>query len=147
MLALGAKIPRKKPLKNQAQPKIFRENDPSICLLIWCSWRLELPDGLLASSDGGKTSENTLQLMEGKAVRRVEHIEPAHDLIITFDDSSKLRVFADHVDDDECSFVENWELTTPSFEVSAGPGARIDIERRGQTSLGSLPGKAVNSVC
>lgn len=134
MLALGEKIPRDRPLRNEAQPAVFRENDPSVSLLIWCSWRVELPKGPMGSSDGGETSERMVKEISGKRVQSCEHFAPGHDLTVTFDDLTVLRVFADHVDAVECSFEQNWELTTPSFEVSAGPGSNIQVRSRGESS-------------
>lgn len=130
MLALGKKIPRSIPLKNEAQPLVFRENDPSVSLLIWCSWRLELASGMLGSSDGGPASESLLGQLTGKTVRIVERSEPAHDLTVLFDDLTRLKIFSDHVDSEECSFEQNWELTTPNYEISAGPGSTIEAAER-----------------
>ena len=128
VLVMGQKVPRERALRNEHQPQDFRENNGSVELLVWCTWRLELADGRLGSSDGGRSSQEALKVLIGKTVAEVEYQEPTHDLVVKFNNGSILRVFCDHVHPEECSIAENWELTTPSMITIAGPGKEIKFE-------------------
>lgn len=123
LLVLGGKIPRDNVLQNPAQPDEFRRNRGSVELLVWCSWRLQGPSSVLASSD----QENGTALLgdlTGQTIGAVTSLPPAWDLSIQFSDGRQLAVFCDHLE--AGSPIEtNWELWTNGKHLIAGPGARL----------------------
>lgn len=126
-LALGEKIPRATPLRNETQPEIFRHHDGSVELLVWCTWRLQTEDRVLASSDQQTSGVAILKTLIDATVVAVNFWPPASDLRLDFSDGRTLMVFCDHVEP-EASFSQNWELWVPGWEVTAGPGSALLIE-------------------
>lgn len=87
-LALGAKVPRAKPLANPAQPAAYRKSEGECALMIWCAWRLDGPKGPVVSSDAsGEVVDRLLtRALRGRTVERARITVPlAWDLEVSFD--------------------------------------------------------------
>jgi hypothetical protein len=119
-LVMGTRIPRRAPLENLAQPQEFRLNQGSHSLLVWCSWRLQKPDRVLATSDD-VDSIGALDGLVGAGVVAVRCSPPAWDLELQFTNGLLLVVFCDNYG--SCpSASRNWELWVPGVYVEAGLG-------------------------
>jgi len=121
-LICGDKVPRPKPLANPMHPQEFREFRGSHELLVWCSWRLEQRDAVLASSAQERLGTAELNRMCDATVESVDCTPPAWDLRIAFSNGLRLVVFCDNVEPGS-PIGENWELWTPEVNVAVGPGA------------------------
>jgi hypothetical protein len=136
-LALGAKIARAVPLKNPNQPIEYRENDGEANLLVWCSWRLDDAEGPLTSYfDDEEAIVPGLNRLIGSTIRNAAASGPAMDLVITFSNGLKLRVFCDHVSKSSASG-DNWELSLIKGRFIVGPGATIESEPVEQSAVAS----------
>jgi hypothetical protein len=129
-LALGAKVPRQRPLKNPAQSEEFRQFEGEASLLVWCSWRLDSADAPLTSSDDEPAGiETHLQRLVGICVESVRLAAPAWDLTVSFANGLVLHVFCDHVPGAP-SFDGNWELWRKEVALIVGPGVRVVTQAR-----------------
>jgi hypothetical protein len=125
-------MPRQDPLTNMAQSEEFRRYEGEASLFVWCTWRLDGPNGPLTSSDD--TDANIVTQMEkliGTTIQSVAPIPPAWDLIIGFANGLTLRVFCDHVPGDP-SWDGNWDLCRQGTALEVGPGTRVVFEDRSQ---------------
>lgn len=122
-LALGAKVPRAQPLGNQRQDAVFRENDPSHSLLVWCCWRLRTESEVLGtgSDPESDSSESPLCVLVGQRVVSVRCEAPVWDLRLSFTGGFVLDLFAES-SGREGSGLPNWELRVPGRYAAAGPG-------------------------
>jgi hypothetical protein len=131
-LALGAKVPRSQALRNNAHSEEYRSFEGEANLLVWCAWRLDGPDGPVASWDNGaEYSTAALERLVGATVVSVTGQAPAWDLDVRFSNRLLLRVFCGHVPPDP-SFDGNWDLWLREQAVFIGPGTRCVIESRTQ---------------
>lgn len=129
-LALGEKVRRLATLRNRAHSEEFRQYEGEANLLVWCTWRLDGPNGPLTSSDD--TSENVhanLLRLDGATVQAVSVANQAGDLNVSFRKGLKLRVFCDHVPPSP-SFDGNWELWRTDRTLVVGPGHRFEFAPR-----------------
>lgn len=145
-LALGEKIRRSEVLNNPAHPEEFRHFEGEANLLVWCSWRLDGPEGPLTSSDDA--SEGSVQhlarLREAK-IRYAALTPNSWDLRVAFGNRLKLTVFCDHVPGDP-SFDGNWELWLRGLTLFVGPGNRWEIEERQASPAVPRPAGETHSV-
>jgi hypothetical protein len=135
-LALGGKIQRHEELTNSAHTDEFRRFEGEANLLVWCTWRLDGPEGPLTSADD--TPENIaerLALLVGERVVGVAAINQAGDLRLRMSNRLTLRVFCDHVGSDP-SFDGNWELWDAEQSLFVGPGKRMEIVAREMSPSG-----------
>ncbi|MFV2068584.1 MAG: hypothetical protein ACC645_16565 [Pirellulales bacterium] len=129
-LALGARIPREKPLENSAHPEEFRNYEGEGNLVVWCAWRLDGQDAPESSSDDTNEGiEATLEGLVGSSIVDVVVERPAWDLRLLFSPFHQLRLFCDHVPGDP-SFDGNWELHTTKESYYFGPGVSMESESR-----------------
>lgn len=129
-LAMGDKVRRAQPVKNRAHSEEFRLFEGEANLLVWCTWRLDGPDGPLTSSDDSEEQiVAQLSRLVGAKVRSVSATSTAWDLLVTFWNGLRLRVFCDHVPG-EPSFDGNWELWRPDRALYVGPGNHMEFELR-----------------
>jgi hypothetical protein len=129
-LALGARVPRSRPVSNPAHTEEYRRFEGEGNLLVWCSWRLDRPDQPLTSSDDtAEAIPRELGRLIGARVEAVTVAPPGWDLAVSFSGGLCLRVFADHIPGDP-SADGNWELWRPHAFAWAGPGAAYAIEPR-----------------
>ncbi len=131
LLALGQKITRRRPLRNKAQPISYRKHRGSVELLVWCTWRLQTAERVLASSDQEEVGFAELRKLIGAEVAEASCDPPAWDLNVGFIDGRTLMVFCDHLEP-EASCSQNWELWLPEFCATAGPGATFRIDESTQ---------------
>ena len=129
LLVLGERIPRERPIENPRQPEEYRRFKGSVELLVWCSWRLETDDEVLASSVQGETCVGELRRLRGATVSIATCSRPAWDLTIRFTDNRHLVIFCDRMDS-EARAAHNWELWTPGVEATAGPGTTFETATR-----------------
>src|SRR5580700_5308950 len=93
-LALGNKVLRRSPIKNPAHSEDYRRFEGEANLLVWCTWRLDGPEGPLTSSDD--TTSNVVAHLEklvGATIGSVNLAPPAWDLSVAFTNGLTLRVF------------------------------------------------------
>jgi hypothetical protein len=130
-LAFGRRVRRSVPLKNQHQPRIYRENEGQFCVFVLCSWRLEGPRAALSSSDheSDEIAADLRQLV-GQRVVGAKVIPPAWDLRLDFSGRLTLAIFCDHVDA-RSSAQDNWSFEFDKKILSVGPGYEWRIEDRG----------------
>lgn len=129
-LALGRRIPRDRPLDNQAHSQDYRDSEGEANLLVWCDWRLDGKDEPVTSCDD--TPERVragLERIVGHKVTAAILVPPAWDLGLEFDGGLILKIFADHVPGDP-SFDGNWDLSLQDVGLYVGPGAKLEIEPR-----------------
>jgi hypothetical protein len=129
-LAFGEKVPRAAALTNPAHSEEYRRYEGEANVLVWCSWRLDGPEGPLTSSDDTADGiQRGLARLRGAKVRRVSLTDKTWDLRVTFGNRLKLTVFCDHVPGDP-SFDGNWELWLRDQALIFGPGKRWTLEER-----------------
>ncbi len=129
-LALGNKVLRRIPIKNQAHSEEYRRFEGEANLLVWCCWRLDGPDAPLVSwDDANETVEKELARFIGAHIESVSLLPPAWDLTIRFSNGLHLRIFCDHLPGNP-SFDGNWDLFLQGTQLCVGPGARYSIEAR-----------------
>jgi len=134
-LALGKRIARARPLINRAHTDEYRQFEGEANLLVWCAWRLDGPDGPLASWDSPQAQvRQHLDKLVGAAVEAVTVVPPAWELTVRFSDGLTLRVFCDHVPPDS-SFDGNWDLFLPTVALYAGPGTALRVETSAEPAL------------
>ena len=127
-LAIGGKIKRDKPLRNQAQPEAFRYYDPEISFLVWCAWRLDRGDSVLVSHEGNEEEiMGNLKLLVGKALTEITVAPPAWDLVLNFTEGLKLAIFCDHAGQ-KPKFNGNWQARVKGVKVYAGPGVHLKTD-------------------
>ena len=134
MLIVGDKIPRDRELRNRHHPEDYRQNRGTHELLVWCSWRLQTNNEVLASSDQETDENSPLLALAGGEIAAVEVSSPAWDIRITFNDGRVLVVFCDHVPPAP-SASRNWECWLPGHYVEAGPGTIWRREANGRDPL------------
>jgi hypothetical protein len=144
-LALGKKVRRSVPVRNPVHSEEYRQFEGEANLLVWCTWRLDGPSGPLTSSDDTPEgiSKGLPQLREAK-VRGASLIDNAGDLIISFSNKLKVRIFCDHVPGAP-SFDGNWELWLTDRALLVGPGSRFEFVERRQDQEKSLPARQRHS--
>jgi hypothetical protein len=126
-LAIGEKAPRKRPLKNRAQPFIFRRNEPEIAIFVWSAWRLDNDENVLAGSEGSdREIRQNLRGIVGKAIIEIEVMPPAWDLTLHFEGHYRLTIFASHCGKRPI-FQGNWQARVRNVRMYAGPGEKIDF--------------------
>ncbi|MCW8137502.1 MAG: hypothetical protein KIT58_01190 [Planctomycetota bacterium] len=131
-LALGAKVPRARPLANPAQPAAYRKFEGECALMVWCAWRLDGARGPVVSSDAKDVVVDRLltRALRGRTVERARITVPlAWDLEVAFDRGLVLRVFCDHLPGDP-SFDGNYEVVLPDRELAVGPGKKWEVVER-----------------
>ncbi|WP_428267760.1 hypothetical protein [Haliangium sp.] len=124
VLAMGAKVPRTRPLKNPAQPEEFRLNRGSVELLVWSSWRLQDNDDVLATSDQCANGVAKLKSLIGLTLEAVRCAPPAWDLWLEYSSGRQLVTFSDHLEPG-ASIASNWELWIAGTHIIAGPGTSL----------------------
>ncbi len=126
-LALGEKFKRARPLKNPAQPSVFRKYEPEISMFVWCAWRLDCGNSIIASDDAsaGEITHGLKQII-GKSATSIRPTSPAWDLVIDFEKNLRLTVFCNHTGK-KPSFKGNWQAKVGQAKVFAGPGSKLEI--------------------
>jgi len=138
-LAFGDKVRRTAVLKNPAHSEEYRHFEGEANLLVWCTWRLDGPEGPLTSSDDTADAiTRTLARLREARVRSASLTPHNWDLRVSFRNRLKLAIFCDHVPGDP-SFDGNWELWLRKVALFIGPGNRWEIEERHLPSTPSLP--------
>jgi hypothetical protein len=145
-LALGDKVRRAVALKNLAHPEEYRHYEGEANLLVWCTWRLDGPEGPLTSSDdtADAITRNLDRLRDAK-VRSASLTPNTWDLRVSFRNRLKLTVFCDHVPGDP-SFDGNWELWLRNLSLIVGPGNRWSVEERSDLPAAPPSGEKPLSV-
>lgn len=128
-LALGQKIPRNIPGTNPNHPEAFRLFEGEANLLVWCSWRLDGPQGPLTSSDDSlENITGFLPKLQGEKLFRIIADSPGWDATLPFSEGFKLHLFCDRVGD--ASFDGNWEIWTQDLAAFVGKGSQLEFEER-----------------
>lgn len=137
-LALGAKVPRPRMLRNRSLPLMYRRNEGTANFLVWCSWRLEFGRRVVASSrDGSARAARNLDSLLGKTIISVDVMRPAWDMCIVFDSGQRLMVFADHVSR-RGTTQENWYLALEQGIFFAGTGRRFGLAVSNKVDLADV---------
>lgn len=128
-LALGRRILRGSPLRNKAQPTVFRRYRPDVAIYVWCSWRLESRNRFVASSQSAeRVLVKGLNQLVGRRLSGAEVVPPVWDLVLHFDRAMCLRVFCDR-DPREKSSPGNWDATIGPRGLFVGPGRHAVIRK------------------
>ena len=129
-LSLGRKFPRPRPLKNPSCPEEFRQYEPEIGLLVWCSWTLRDARGHLTGSDDETDGlEKGLRRLVHRLVRSVEIGTTNWYLRLGFSGGLDLYVFPDHVGP-AASFDGNWEVWRPTDAYLIGTDLSCEVIER-----------------
>jgi hypothetical protein len=131
-LALGEKVPLPTPAIPPEKTKYFADGFPDFegeaCILVWCAWRLDGPNGPITSWDDAQHGvEAGLQKLIGQKIESIDLLPPAWDANLTFSNGFRLRIFCDHVPGDP-SFDGNWDLRIRNTTIGFGPGSKYEIE-------------------
>lgn len=127
-LALGRRVLRGRPLRNESHPEAYRTHEGESNLLVWCSWRLDRGAVVLTSSnDSDENVVRELDRLVGRRIVSVAVVHPAWDLSLRFGDALSLQIFCDHV---PTRFNGNWDLATEGEMLSTGPGAYFERKPR-----------------
>jgi hypothetical protein len=128
-LAIGGKVRRKSPLKNTAQPILFRQYKPQISFLVWCAWRLDNDESVLTSHDCEEDEiVNGLKRINGQSIELIRVISPAWDLALRFQNNLTLNVFCCYAGKSP-GFSVNWQARLNDVRVGAGPGSQFRLEK------------------
>ena len=135
-LAIGAPVPRDRPIDNPHITDVLRTHDGEYSLFIKCAWRIEGETEVLCSSECDNTAGGPmltgLARLTGSVILEVQPLAgPAHDLALRFADGLVLRVFCEQfgaeADDNYCLF-----MPTTTFTVGpCGALALAPRDRRG----------------
>jgi hypothetical protein len=130
VLDLGQKHRRTMRLANPRLSFLQRTFEGEYSFLIECAWRLDGPDGVVAScfdeNHPGGPMQKGLSALEGRAVEDVSVVNTALDLTITFAHGFVLRCLSTEVDPKRKR--NNWSLWSPNGLVTIGPSGRLVIE-------------------
>lgn len=128
-LALGAKVPRERPLRHVTEDGEWKIFEGEFRFLVWCTWRLETSAGPVASSDQqSEHTANALQLLCGTTLLEATVNPPAWDLTLHFSGGARLSIFCDHLRGD-ASIEQNWELWCGREALLIGPGYEWNVHR------------------
>jgi hypothetical protein len=128
-LALGERKRRVIPLKNPAVTDEYREFEGEIGLLVWCPWRLDLPESTLTSSTD--TEGSATQELAGLCGQKIEsaHVSvPGWDLDLRFSNGISFRAFSNYFGAQ--AFSTNWEVWYRDHAVLVKAGCRPVVENR-----------------
>jgi hypothetical protein len=129
-LILGEKIRRVKSLNNPAQSEEFQQFEGEFSFLVWCPWRLEQLDTIIATSDGTDAEiVNGLERLVGQAILKAYVEPPAWDLLLELSQGFRLKVFCEYFGENP-SWDGNWEANIKMSTVYVGPGTKVEIEKR-----------------
>lgn len=130
-LAFGTKVPRSRPLNNPEATEDYRLFHGELTLLVWCSWRLDGPNEVIASGDQEPEifAPRLRRALIGSAVSTAEVRSAACDLRIEFDGNFVLHVFCDRMPEPDIDG-DNWQIESADRVVAAGPGVRVTAEAR-----------------
>ncbi len=134
-LAIGDKIKRKKALKNTAQPAKFRAYTPEISIFIWCAWRLDSSNLVIATNDGDESAiTRELKRIRDKSIVSIDVNPPAADLVIQFQNDLRLMVFCNRMRTTPI-LERNWQAQFGQTRILAGPGSRLEIKNLSKGTL------------
>lgn len=108
-------------------------------VLIWCSWRLQSGETLLASSAQHAEVAHVLDRLVGDRVVAFDCRDPAAGAILRFASGLELHIRADPGD----PHVPSWSLWTPRGSLRVGPGARLTGESRSTGAPDRYPAPAL----
>jgi hypothetical protein len=129
-LVLGDKVRRDVPVRNPAHSDDFRNYEGEANLYVWCSWRLDSPEGPLTSSAGEQEHVVLgLEDLVGRAVIDVRVDLPGWDLHLQFSGGRNLHVFCDQIAGDSCSRT-NWDLVLTDKSIDCEASSKIVVEPR-----------------
>jgi hypothetical protein len=134
-LALGDKIRRQVPLRNEMHALSFREYEGEVAIYVWCAWRIDDFAMPVASwCDEEQKCVGALKSLSGATVEDVAISLPGFDLSLQFSNGFTLRVFCDHTTAD--TFDGNWEVRDQLQCLSFGPGAVFSKQSRADNESG-----------
>lgn len=126
-LALGQKVKRDKPLLNQKQPRVFRENEGEVSIFVRCVWRLEQRSSVIVSSDDAVTEiRRGLSRIVGRKLVGLKVERPAWDLLLEFGSGIRLKMFCERTGQNSSSR-RNWQARIETVSILAGPGTQLQI--------------------
>lgn len=129
-LGFGKKILRAKPLANTQLKDDVRKYDAEFKMMIYCSWRLSDPGGVLCgwrdSNDNNQVVLDCLSSLEGMNVMAVKLDSLTLDLSILFEKNISLSIFCDQTSDFDSD--ENYTVSRGEFSCTAGLKSKIEVE-------------------
>jgi hypothetical protein len=140
-LELGEKLRRAVRLSNPDLSFVHRTFEGSHRFVIECPWRLDGPDGVVATSSAlmSRDAPPSLELAE-LAQRTVEHAASGPlglDLEIVFSGGYRLHCLATEIGKAAAGRKRgNWSYWCPEGSAGVGPGGQIQLETRAQAEAG-----------
>ena len=145
-LHLGEKQRRLLRLANQRLSFLQRTYEGSHTLTVECTWRIDGPNGVIASCfDRAKPAglrDVALEDLVDRSVEGVELVRPGLDLHLRFEGGMVLRLFATEVDGK--SKRNNWTYSCPFATATVGPRSQLTMQTAAErlaalAHLASLP--------
>jgi hypothetical protein len=140
-LELGEKLRRAVRLSNPELSFVHRTFEGSHRFVIECPWRLDGPEGIVATSSAllSRDAPPSLDLVE-LANRAVEHATGGAlglDLELVFSGGYRLHCLSTEIGKAAAARKRgNWSYWCPEGSVAVGPGGQIQIETRAQAEAG-----------
>jgi hypothetical protein len=117
-------------LPNPRLSFVERTYEGSHSLLVECVWRIDGPDGVIASCfDKAKPAGPRTDAVESLVDRAVESVKvsrPAFDLELSFEGGRVLRCFANEVDD--TGKRNNWSYACPFATATVAAGGALTLQ-------------------
>lgn len=130
ILHLGDRQRRSLRLANPRLSFLQRTFEGSHTLLVECTWRVDGPEGVIASClDEAKPAgprDAALEELADRVVERVEVAAPGLDLTVRFEGGYTLLCFCTEVDEKQKR--SNWTYAWPGGLATVGPRSRLLLE-------------------
>lgn len=123
----GDKIPRGLPVDNENLSEDVRNFDSEFSLFVNCVWRVESNDAVLFGAwTEHEIVDSESKKLIGQKVESIEIIEPAFDLIVTFSNDLRLKIFCDQTNEEDIN--DNYNYFTPKIIYVVGHKSFLHIE-------------------
>jgi hypothetical protein len=115
----GEKIPRDNPLNNEFLSDDVRNFESELSLFIQCVWRIDsLNEVLFGAWTENELVKKGVNDIIGQKATSVQLFEPAFDLIVTFSNDLKLKIFCDMTNEEDSD--DNYDFFTPEIIYTVG---------------------------
>lgn len=107
-LGFGGRIPRSPSIPNPKLPEEYRDFNAEFGLMIYCAWRVESGDEILAgcyeTTEEGACDVSPVESLIGRTVVHAKVSQPGFDLKIEFNDGRRIALFCDQTEEDEANY-------------------------------------------
>jgi len=123
----GEKIPREKPLDNKYLSEDVRKFESEYSFLIFCVWRVDYEQSVAFGAwTENEIVEKDVKKFLGQRVIDIELSLPAYDLVITFSEGLKLKIFCDQTNEEDQN--DNYDFFTPQIIFSVRHKSVLETE-------------------